>query len=183
MRSKMTVPVAAALLLLSSAAQGDINNCVTLLVPLEQDYGTLTRDRQTFIDTSYGKVAQLSERRSHLSVTCPEKESMRLRFTGDSHADGSFRFGSEGGLKVAIGNAELDGNSVLLTKITPQGKTVAISHSLRDLDEIIPGISSIQGKNLNLILDITPYLAEAAFVVPDTHPLEERIHIELLNTP
>jgi hypothetical protein len=181
MRSKLTVPVVA-LLLLSSTARGDINNCVMQLSPLEHDYGDLTRDRQTFITTPQGKVAQLSERRSNLSVTCPEKALMRLRFTGDSHADGSFRFGSKGRLNVTIGEAVLDGNPMLLTRTTPQGDAVAASHSLRAADEIIPGNSSVQGHNLNLTLTITPYLAGAAFVVPDTQLQEELIHIELLNT-
>ncbi|XZV68528.1 hypothetical protein M1D79_04070 [Enterobacter sp. SA24] len=59
---------------------------------------------------------------------------------------------------------------------------MAASHSLRAADEIIPGNSSVQGHNLNLTLTITPYLAGAAFVVPDTQLQEELIHIELLNT-
>lgn len=182
MRSKLTMPVAA-LLLLSSAARANINNCVILLSPLEHDHGNLARDRQTFINTSQGQIAQLSESRSNLSVTCPDKERMQLRFTGDSHTDGRFRFGEKGTLRITISNAVLDGNPVPLTRITPQGDSIATQHNLSAADEIAIGnSSSVQGYSLNLTLAVTPYLAKAAFIVPDTQQQEEIIHIELLNT-
>jgi len=175
------MPVAA-LLLISSPAWADINNCVMQLSPPEHDHGNLTRDRQTFINTSQGQIAQLSERHSNLSVTCPGKEHMQLRFTGDSHTDGRFRFGEKGALRITISNAVLDGNPVLLTRITPQGDTIATQHNLIAADEIAIGNSSVQGYSLNLTLAVTPYLAKAAFIVPDTQQQEEIIHIELLNT-
>ena len=173
------------LLLLSGQAMADINNCQITISPAEQNYGSLLKGRQTFTSTAQGNVTQLSERTSNLTVTCPQPERMSLRFTGISLSDGTFGFGTQGAVKVTLGDAVLDGKAITLALTKRKGviknDAAANSHDLYASDEITVGDdSNVQGMNLNATLTVTPWLQESAFRVTDAYQQEESISAELL---
>ncbi|AZD55537.1 hypothetical protein C4K19_3752 [Pseudomonas chlororaphis subsp. aurantiaca] len=129
------------------------------------DYGNLSR-WQLQDATGSANTLTPGKRTLMVSVVCPYTQAMRLTLRGESAANGNLRYGERGNMRIALRDAQLDGQSVQFATTTVDGTlngapaaTLALQPGQTFTAMTAGGVA--KGRSLTLRLEIEPVLPEA----------------------
>ncbi|NMY30664.1 hypothetical protein HBR94_03995 [Pseudomonas sp. WS 5412] len=149
------------------------------------DYGSRSRAQLQRSVLTPGDLA-FEKRTITLNVTCPYTQPIRLTLRGERSKNGTTRFGDHGGVAIRLFDAQMDGQSVLLTKSKTEGVSragVADSLMLQPGDTFsgFTEGSWAEGKAFTVNLEIEPALPEEETRVSAMRTSKATITMDLVN--
>jgi len=147
------------------------------------DYGV--QSRWQLEESVGGKKVSLGKRNFILNVICPYSQTMSMIIRGASGHNGQLRYGENGFTSLRVMDVQLDGQTVELSSITPEGiikdgvqKRIDLKPDTKIM--ITQNNQPIKGKVLTARFEIEPILAEKDARVSGAVQSESRLSFELL---
>ncbi|MEX3242014.1 hypothetical protein [Serratia quinivorans] len=158
--------------------------CVMSAGSSEINYGSQSRGQLQEV-IGYHNTYTPGRRNLALSIVCPTARKMFLTLRGASLPGGMLHYGTQGFLHIRLLNATVDGRSVTLATVSPDGKqdgpsadSIILKYGQKVL--VMKNGESVSGNTLMANLEITPILTESATKVSNRTQIESRFAIELL---
>lgn len=148
------------------------------------DYGS--QSRWQLQDAGGAQMLTPGQRSLMVSVVCPYTQTLRLSLLGDRAANGDVRYGKHGSVNLHIVDAQVDGQSVPVATLTPQGTVEgAPSANLR----LQPGQNFaaakngklVKGRSFNARIEIEPVMPQRDAQVTSRQTNESLITLELMD--
>ena len=147
------------------------------------DYGSQSRGQLQTAGNS--QTLTLGKRTLMLNIGCPYSLNMRLALRGAQAQNGDLLHGDRGAVKILVLDAQVDGQTVLLTRTTPDGLLQGGAETglrLQPGDNFAATQNGhlVQGKSFTARIEIEPLLPESATRVSTRKTSESLLILELV---